>query len=351
MALFSTKNVDLRGVSAAVPLNIEHNKNYALLSDKEVKLLIKTTGVESKHKAPAGTTSSDYCLAAAQKLLLDLGWKPSEVELLIFVSQSPDYFLPSTATVLQHKLGLPESAIAYNIGLGCSGFVYGMSLVTTMMQSGFVSKGLLLCGDVSTTSVSYHDKSTYPLFGDAGTAAAFEFKDGASEISFNLQTDGKGFEAIIIPDGGCRNPLKSESEVMLEVEVGVTRRKKDLWLNGMDVFNFSVTKVPANIRQLLSHCKVDVSDPDFFIMHQANLLMNETIRRGLNIDASKTPYSLKDYGNTSSASIPLTMVTQIAEQLRMRENTLLLAGFGVGLSWGSVLLKTDSIIISDLVEM
>ena len=239
----------------------------------------------------------------------------------------------------------------FRSGLGCSGFVYGLSLMTTMMQTGAIKKGLLLCGDVSTTSVSYQDKSTYPLFGDAGTATALEFDESASPMHFNLQTDGKGYEAIIIPDGGCRNPLNEESEQMVEAEKGVMRRKKDLWLNGMDVFNFSVTKVPANIRTLLEKHNADTSSLNFFVMHQANLLMNETIRKGLNIDAAKTPYSLKEFGNTSSASIPLTMVTQIAEALKTKNNQFLLSGFGVGLSWGSVLLRTNQLVVSDLVEL
>lgn len=351
MAIFSVSNVSLRGVSAAVPIAEESNRDYTPLTEKEINLLIKTTGVEYRRRAPVECCTSDYCFEAAKKLMAELNWQASEVELLVFVSQSRDYFLPSTAIILQHKLGLPETALAFDIGLGCSGFVYGISVIASMLNNSGIKKALLLCGDVSTTSVSYQDKSTYPLFGDAGTAAALEFNENAAPIRFNMQSDGKGYQSIIIPDGGCRNPLNEESEQMIEVEKGVVRRKKDLWLNGMDVFNFSVTKVPANVNAMLQKYEVERESLDFFVMHQANFLMNETIRKILNIDAAKVPYSLRHFGNTSSASIPLTMVTSMAKELMTSERKLLLSGFGVGLSWGSIIIDTENLVIPDLIEI
>ncbi len=351
MALFSVNHVSLRGVAAAVPLQKESNRNYDWITEKERTLLIKTTGVEEKRRAPEGLCTSDYCFEASKKLLHDLNWKPEEVELLIFVSQSRDYFLPATAIILQHKLGLPVTSVAFDICLGCSGFVYGMSVVANMLSSGRIKKALLLTGDVSTISVSYQDKSTYPLFGDGGTVAALEWNENVAPMYFNLQSDGSGYESIIITDGGCRNPLNAESEVMTEVEKGVIRRKKDLSLNGMDVFNFSVTRVPPNVNELLAFSGVDKSEIDFFVMHQANLLLNETVRKIIGIDAAKVPYSLKNFGNTSSASIPLTMVSEIAEALKTSKQKLLLSGFGVGLSWGSVLTETNNLVVSDLIEI
>lgn len=351
MALFSVNYVSLRGVAAAVPSQKESNRNYDWITEKERTLLIKTTGVEEKRRAPEGLCTSDYCFEASKKLLADLNWKPEEVELLIFVSQSRDYFLPATAIILQHKLGLPVTSVAFDICLGCSGFVYGMSVVANMLSSGRIKKALLLTGDVSTISVSYQDKSTYPLFGDGGTVAALEWNENATTMHFNLQSDGSGYESIIITDGGCRHPLNAESEVMTEVEKGVIRRKKDLSLNGMDVFNFSVTRVPPNVNELLAFSRVDKSEIDFFVMHQANLLLNETVRKIIGIDAAKVPYSLKYFGNTSSASIPLTMVTEVATALKTSKQKLLLSGFGVGLSWGSVLTETNNLVVSDLIEI
>lgn len=351
MALFTVNNVALRGIAAAVPLQTESNRNYDWITEKERNLLIKTTGVENRRKAPDGVCTSDYCLEAANKLLHDLKWKPEEVELLIFVSQSPDYYLPATAIILQHKLGLPQTSLAFDICLGCSGFVYGLSVVANMLSNSGIKKALLLTGDVSTVSVSYQDKSTYPLFGDGGAVAALERAEDASPFYFNLQSDGSGFESIIIQDGGCRNPINVASEIMEETEKGVIRRRRDLTLNGMDVFNFSVTRVPANVNELLAFSGTEKTAVDFFVMHQANLLLNETVRKIIGIDAAKVPYSLNGFGNTSSASIPLTMVTQIAETLRRTKKKLLLCGFGVGLSWGSVMLETENLVISDLIEL
>lgn len=351
MAQFTVQNVAVKGMAACVPKEKESNSDFTDISERDRQLMIKTTGVQFKRRAPKGLCSSDLCFTAAQQLLKDLGWKNTDVELLIFVSQSPDYFLPATSIILQSRLGLPKTALSFDINLGCSGYVYGLSVVGSIMSSSGIKKALLLSGDVSTVSVSPHDKSAYPLFGDAGTATALEFTPGAAPIFFNLQSKGEGYEAIMIPDGACRNPLTDESYKMEEKEKGVVRSRKNLWLNGLDVFNFSVTEVPPNIKATLQFASTDFTGIDFFVMHQANLLLNETIRKVLQVDAAKAPYSLHDYGNTSSASIPLTMVTAIAGALKQKQNTLLLTGFGVGLSWGSVLLKTDSLTIPSLLEI
>ena len=351
MALFSINHVSLRGMAAAVPAQKESNHDYDWITEKERKLLIKTTGIESRRKAPEGVCTSDYCFEASKKLLQDLNWSAADVKLIVFVSQSPDYYLPATAIILQHKLGLPQTALAFDICLGCSGFVYGLSVVANMMSNTGIKKALLLTGDVSTVSVSYQDKSTYPLFGDGGTVTALEWNENAAPMHFNLQSDGSGYESIIIHDGGCRNPINAASDEMVETDKGITRRRRDLTLNGMDVFNFSVTKVPPNVNELLAFSAVEKSALNFFVMHQANFLLNETVRKILSIDAAKTPYSLKNFGNTSSASIPLTIVTEISGALKTSKQKLLLCGFGVGLSWGSVIVETENLVVSDLLEL
>ena len=170
-------------------------------------------------------------------------------------------------------------------------------------------------------------------------------------MDFNLQTDGSNYQAIIIPHGGSRRPVDSESDLEEEFEGGIVRKQKNLKINGFDIFNFSIKEVPPNIGKLIDEYQHNLSEIDYFIMHQANLLLNETIRKKLKIPIEKVPYSLKEFGNTSSASIPLTMVTKIKNELLTRKNKLLLSGFGVGLSWGSVLLETNNLIIPDLVEL
>jgi 3-oxoacyl-[acyl-carrier-protein] synthase III len=342
MAIFQVHGSVIKGISAAVPETVVSNLDYEAITEAERKVLIKTTGIEKRHIARAGLTTGDLCYHAAEKLISELNWNRDEINLVVFVSQSPDHFLPATSVIIQDRLGLPKTTAAFDIMLGCSGYVYGLSVISSMLATGGFRKALLLAGDISTAGVNEKDKSTYPLFGDAGTATALEY-DPSSEIVFSLQSDGSGKNAIQIPDGGMRHPLSSETFIEKEYEPGVTRHRRNLWLNGLDVFNFSVTEAPANIRQLMEHCQIQESDIDLLIMHQANQLMNETIRKKLKFPVEKVPYSLGSFGNTSSASIPLTMVANCSEKLTSKQRCLL-AGFGVGLSWASCIFKTDSII-------
>ncbi|HEU4719243.1 MAG TPA: ketoacyl-ACP synthase III [Bacteroidia bacterium] len=350
MAIFSVRGTQVKGIAACVPSAKEYNRDYDWISEAERNLLIKTTGISSRHIAGKGTTTTDLAVPAAELLIRSLGWDKNEIDLLVLVTQSRDYFLPSSGVILQDRIGLPHTCASFDIGLGCSGYVYGMSVVASMLQTGGFRKAILIAGDISTVSLNYKDKSAYPLFGDAVTATGIEFNPGGEASDFNLQSDGGGFEAIIIQDGCVRNPPSDESHIEHEVEKGIIRSRKNLWLNGMDIFNFSVREAPKNITALMNFNGTTEKDYDFFVMHQANLLMNETIRKKLKIPAEKTPYSLKDYGNTSSASIPLTILTQCAEAAQQPRRWLL-SGFGVGLSWASCSLFTDKIICPPVLEL
>ncbi len=352
MAIFSIPSINISGISACVPEKEYDNRDYDWITAQERESLIKLIGVEKRRVVEKGTTTSDLCYVAAERLINDLQWERSEIELLVFVSQSRDYFIPATAGILQDRLGLPKTCLAFDISLGCSGYIYGLSVIGSMMSAGRINKkGLLLVGDVSTLNTSKKDKSTFPLFGDAGTATALERKEDASEMAFNLQTDGKGYDAIIIPDGGIRNFASREHSFRYEdFGDGISRNRLQIALNGIEVFNFSLREVRPNIRALLDHLTLTIDDFDYYIFHQANKLMNETIRRQLKIPPEKLPYSIREYGNTSSASVPLTIVTGIGEDVRQRPLRLLLSGFGVGLSWGSVMLETDKIVCPELIE-
>ena len=352
MALFSIDNVRLAGVAACVPSNRESNYDFNLVNDSEKELLIKTTGIENRRVAKKGMATSDLCEKAAQKLISDLKWDKNEINLLIFISQSRDYHLPSTSIILQDKLGLPKTCMAFDIGLGCSGFTHGLSIATSLMKTSGIQRALLMTGDISTVSLSHEDKSTYPLFGDAGAVSAIELTNNSNPWYFSTNSDGSGFESIIIKDGGVRHPINEDTYTMVEVEKGIKRSRKNLWLNGLEVFSFSTREVPLSINELFAYSKTSKENIDFFIMHQANLLMNETIRKKIKIEAEKVPYSLKEFGNTSSASIPLTMVTQLKNKLDgSTQKKLLLSGFGVGLSWSNVILNTENLIIPDLIEI
>ncbi len=351
MSIFTTYHVAVRGISAAVPQQQVSNRDYEWISPSEREMLIKTTGIELRRVAAPDVATSDMGLAAAEALLVAADWDKESIDVLVWVSQSPDYHLPATAIVLQNRLQLPKSCMAFDLNLGCSGYVYGLSVMTSLLQSGQLKRGILIVGDKSTSGLSYRDKSTYPLFGDCCTATLLEFSPDAPPIYFNMQSDGSGKDAIIIPDGGIRNPLSDITFVEAEYAEGIVRHRRNLWLDGMAVFNFALREVVPNANALMSYIGTTINDYDYFVFHQANKLMNESIRKKLKLPVEKVPYTLADYGNTSSASIPLTIVARLREAVQTQSVRMVCAAFGVGLSWGSVALQTDAIVCPPIVEI
>lgn len=348
MAVFEISDVRIAGLSACVPEKKLSNHDYRWIKQKERDQVIKTIGVETRHVVEPGQTTSDLCFQAAEQLLEELKWERNEISLLIFVSQSRDYIIPSTSTILQDRLKLPKTCMAIDINLGCSGYVYGLSVISSMMKAANLNKGLLLVGDLSNVTSAYRDKSTYPLFGDAGTATALELKSGHAPMQFNLQTDGSGYDAIIIQDGGVRNLVSKKSFTTKKYGEGIYRNRLQITLNGIEVFNFSLREVVPNIKTTLKHFNCELPEFDYLIFHQANRLINETLRKMLKVEPERVPYSLRDFGNTSCASIPLTMVSQIRETLKEKPQKLLLSAFGIGLSWGTVLIETEGLVVPPL---
>lgn len=351
MAFFSIKNTQIAGLAACVPKQIAYNKDYEWITEKERKMLIKTTGIEQRRMAADGQCASDFCVKAAEDLLTALAWNPADVDVLVFVSQTPDYITPATSMLMQERLGISTHCLCFDINLGCSAYVYGLSVVASMLASTGLQKALLLVGDTSSDIVSEQDKSTAPLFSDAGSATALSYAEGAPEMHFNLQSDGKGYEAIIIKDGGARHRLHPNSLVRQEHKKGVCRNDYEMAMDGLRIFNFALREVVPNVKKLLADTQTDLANIDYTIFHQANRLLNETIRKKLKLPPEKVPYSLKEFGNTSAATIPVTLVTQLSEALTNRPLSLLLSGFGVGLSWGSVLVQTEALVCLPLIEM
>lgn len=353
MAILEFKNIRIKGISACVPSEFEDNKTLPLLGTaEEAQRFIDVTGIEFRHMVKkSGVCASDLCYTAAEKLIEDLNWGKEDIDCLIFVSQTPDYLLPATACVLQNRLGLSTDCYAMDISLGCSGWVYGLSSISALLSTGSMKKGLLLVGDTTTVTKSIKDKSTYPLFGDAGTATALEFEEGSEGVKFQMGTDGKGFESIIIPDGGFRNFPNEKSFEYKEVEPGQFRNRMQSILDGPSVFTFGITKAPRSVNALLEKFEIDKNEVDYFVFHQANLMMNEKIRNKLKIETEKVPYSLREYGNTSSASIPLTIVTQIRDQVVCDSKKIVACAFGVGLSWATCVFDLDKIICPPVIVL
>jgi 3-oxoacyl-[acyl-carrier-protein] synthase-3 len=351
MALFTIPHVRIAGLSAAVPLKEVSNYDYRWISVKERNQLVKTIGVETRRIAEKGQTTGDLCFAAANKLLDELQWDRNEIQALIFVSQSMDYIIPATSPILQERLSLPKTCMAFDINLGCSGYMYGLSVIGSLMSQSRMKKTLLLAGDLSNVTSSYRDKSAYPLFGDAGTATALEYDETATPMTFNLQTDGSGYQAIIIPDGGVRNRIDKKSFEYRKYSEGIYRNNLQIALNGIEVFNFSLREVVPNIKATLEYAGKTLNDYNFLVFHQANRLINETIRKMLRAEKEKVPYSIQKFGNTSSASVPLTIVSELKEEIRQKHVRFLLSAFGIGLSWGTVLMETEGVVCTGVLEV
>jgi len=349
MAFLDIKDVAIKGVSACVPITSDCiSEIYKWWG---VNGFSESTGIKARRRSSADMTSSDLCYAAAEKLIDELGWDKLEIEALVFVTQTPDYILPATSCVLQQCLGLSKECYTLDISLGCSGWVYAMSVISALLQNRTIKKGLLLAGDTITKICSPEDKSTFPLFGDAGTATALEYTPESNGMQFNFNTDGNGYETIIVREGGYRFQVNESSLKMNGSGENISRRGIDLELDGMDVFSFGITKAPKSVKQLCEHFSIDKDSVDIFTFHQANLMMNEMIRKKLKLPEEKVSYCMDEFGNTSCASIPLALVTREREKLRNKKLKHIACGFGVGLSWGSVFFETDKIAVPELIEL
>lgn len=348
------KNVAIKGVAAAVPERKEYNKDFPKLSEEQLEQYIKTVGVTERRcaKHDGSLCTSDLCYEAADKLLNDLGWNREEIGLLVFVSHTQDYKLPSTACILQDRLGLSKETMAFDIPLGCSGFVYGLGVVGSILSQGFIKKALLLVGNTQSVYASPEDKSTALLFGDAGSATALEYDAFQEEtIKLHYQTDGSGFENLIVPDGGCRHPFNEHSADMEEFDEGIRRSRLHEKMDGGAVFTFAFFNVPKSLKALMKEFEISTGDVDYLLLHQANRFMLDGIRKKMKIDEAKTPFNIDRFGNTSGTSIPLLMVTELRSQLQNQKLSHLSCGFGVGLSLGSAYFSTNRITVPELIEV
>lgn len=354
MAFLEFKNVRIAGMSTGVPEIVASNlhpdlERDSFSSEYTPEDFVKTTGVEER-RVSSTLCASDLGYAAAEKLISDLGWDKSEIKAIIFVSQTADYILPCTACILQDRLGLPKDCYALDCTLGCSGWVYGLSQIAGLLDAGDIRKGLLVVGEGKGRVKIKGKTKRDPLFGSATAVTALEYKDGAEGLKFDFGTDGAGYDAIITPDGGARNPITEHSFDTYMYEGKPTIRLKSR-MNGMDVFSFGITVPPRSVKKLAEHYGFNHQDADFLVLHQANQKMNEMIVKKLKMDPSKAITSMRLFGNTNGASIPVTIVTQLQSTVGTPKKYIC-CGFGVGLSWGTVAFTTDEdFIISDLVEV
>ena len=350
MANITIEHVRVAGVSAAVPKNVVENRDSPLFTKEELDKLFDSVGIERRRCVEEGMTTADLCQAAAERLLSDMGIEKASIDALVLVTQTPDFRNPATAVILQDKLGLPKTTLAFDVALGCSGYVYGLYVLSSLVSAGRIGNALLLVGDTASLTSSPLDKSRNLLFGDGGSATLLQFDPTAVPMHFDLGSDGSGYQAIYTPHSGFRNRPTPESYEMIDYGDGIVRAKVHSWLDGMEVFGFGISRAPKTVKSLAAAMNLDFGAVDYFLFHQANKMMNDRIVSKLGIPTEKAPSNLRDFGNTSCASIPLLLATEVLGDKPFSGN-LVVCGFGVGLSWETGYMSCQNMHISRLVEI
>ena len=352
MSFWNIKNVSLRGVTGTVPNNPVKSADLPIFNQEEADTFDKTVGILSRYIAPENVCASDLCQDAGERLLNALGWEKETVDVLLFVSVTGDYKTPPTSAILQDRMGLPNSSFVLDVPMGCCGSIYGILVAGNLLSAGTAKRALVLVGDTAMRMGSTKDKSRMPLFGDSGTAMALEFDPAAEDIVIEMNTLGSGYQALMTPHGGYRHPLTKKSFEYEDFGNGIIRSPKDALINGMDVFSFAISKPPISVKNMMERLGLDKDkDIDFFLIHQANKLIVDRIAKKLKLDPAKTPYNLQEFGNLGGASIPMLMTTSIAEDLRTRSLTLLCSSFGLGLTWGTMVMRTEKVIAVPLYHL
>jgi 3-oxoacyl-[acyl-carrier-protein] synthase-3 len=337
-------SVAVRGVVAAVPGDpVDVAALEVGFDAAEVSKIAKTVGLSRLHRAPAGQTATDLCVAAARELLADLDWAPESVDGVVLVTQTPDHFLPASACVAHGRLGLAPHAFAFDVGMGCSGYVYGL-MIAGRLLSADVRRVLVLAGDTISHLTSPDDKSVAVLFGDAGSATALEYDAQARPMAFVAGTDGSGAMDLCVPAGAFRRRPDGGATARAADDAGNLRAPADLYMDGLSIFNFTLERVPPLVRGTLAAGGWATADVDAFVLHQANGFILGTLARKLGLPRDRVPVNIERYGNTSLASIPLLLADDLAPMLtRSEPSKLVLAGFGVGFSWAGAAVTADGV--------
>lgn len=348
----SFEGIRVAGIATAVPKNREviSEKYDSIFGSESVAKFSKTTGVMERRVALEEQTSSDLAFVAARRLLDSKDIDRTSVGICVYVTQTPDYRIPATACVLHKRLGLSKDCIAFDINLGCSGYVYGIQAVCSLLQSTNCDRALLVVGDTSNKGIAPEDSSAAMLFGDSGSATLLEktHEVDALPIMTAYRTDGEGFKAIIIPAGAYRNRGASPDRV--EWGDGNHRSDYDLYMNGIDVFNFTISEVPDMINQFMEENELDRDKFDCYAFHQANRFILRQLSRLCKIPRGRLHISMDRYGNTSVTSIPLTLCDRYGESDDTESKDVLSCGFGIGLSWGIATLHVRPSDILPMIE-
>lgn len=345
MAYWTIKNVALRGVTGTVPNHAVKTAEFDIFTNEEAAVFDNTVGIKNRYIGPESVCASDLCFNAAERLIEGLGWEKSSIDVLVFASVTGDYKTPPTSGILQHRLGLPTSTFVLDIPMGCCGSVYAINVAGNLLSAGTVKRALLLVGDTALRMGSMKDKSRVPLFGDCGTAMALEYDPNADDIVVDFNTLGEKYMALMTPHGGFRHPITEESFIEDDFGNGIVRAPKDTLINGMDVLSFAISRPPVSIKNLMEKHQLNAENVDFFLIHQANKLIVDRIVKKLKLPLEKVPYDLQEFGNLGGASIPMLMTYNLSKELAEKPLTLLCSAFGLGLTWATMILKTNCVTV------
>jgi 3-oxoacyl-[acyl-carrier-protein] synthase-3 len=349
LSFFKFNKVEIKGISAVVPKRIVNNYEFTNLFDaKEIENTIKTTGVVSRRFVEKGVCSSDLCYQAAENLISEMNIDKNSIDVLIFLSQTPDYHQPATAPSLQHRLGLKKECASFDVNLACSGYVYGLSLAFLYANQDTVNNVLLLVGETLSKITSLEDKTTSLLFGDGGSATIIGKSEDNLKSYFSLNSDGSGKDVLMIKGGGYRNPSNKDTLKKREFNDGSMRSDEQMYMDGIEVFNFTMREVPRDIKQLLKYSNFEIDNIDYILFHQANKFMTDFFAKKLKYPLTQVPYSISEYGNTSAVSIPLTIVSKLNGLLENK--TIIMSGYGAGLSWATSIHQLSNIYIGEVTD-
>jgi 3-oxoacyl-[acyl-carrier-protein] synthase-3 len=322
-------------------LTLSNDDLSLLFPEWPAEKIYEKTGIRNRYIAEPGQTAADLAFEAALKIFANGKVSVDDIDFIILCTQAPDYILPTTACILQTRLGIKKNSGALDINLGCSGFVYGLSLAKGLIESGSASGVLLLTADTYSKYIHPNDKSVRTLFGDAAAATVIIAKECEEpEISsFLFGTDGSGAKNLIVEAGLFRNPQPTAAAHNGEVTSKSSVSQETLYMNGPEIMSFSLREVPKAVSNILIQSGIGPNDIDFFVFHQANKFMLEAIRKKIGIPPEKMPIMMSDCGNTVSSTIPVTMYKMLRSGMLSRSSRLMLVGFGVGYSWGGCLVN------------
>jgi 3-oxoacyl-[acyl-carrier-protein] synthase-3 len=350
MARALLKHVRIAGLTSCVPATVADNLNCKPEDLQARERLVRNIGIKTRRVCAPGQVFSDLAQKAVEDLIAGLGWQRDEIDAFVCVTQSPDYPIPATSIVMQDRLGLSKSTLAFDVNLGCSGYPYGLFIVGSMLSAGKLRRAVVVIGDQSAV-LETEDQGHLVLFGDAATATALEYDEAAPDIHFDGYSDGSGYKAIMIPHGGKKHPLTMGSFDRKAGPDGVVRAGVEVILDGPAILNFSTAVAPVALRDICEFAGVPIEQIDYFVLHQANRIINETIRKKLRLPEEKFPGTLSDFGNTSSASIPVTITARTREDFSRPGKTFVLCGFGIGLSWATMLVRTTECFCPPMIEL